>query len=361
MEIKRDGYTVHLGEPILHVDNESRKRSGHMSHAMAEFAPGKIIAFNSNCTPLIDGGHSTFGFIEYKISEDGGESFSDPRLFPYSIEQFLGGIHTVSVEKAVACDNGRIVAFCLLNDAHKLCPPWIDPPVCVMSDDGGETWSEAKKAFSYCGRIYDAIYYKGVIYVVQFCNDATVDFVGNKPEHVYRIYASYSMGESFEELCVVPTDSKGRAYASIIFDSHEQMHLYVYNVNAEHDPDHLVSEDFGKTFKSAGTCHLAKGSRNIQTALIDGIFVLHCRGEEINRNKFPLYTSLDGYTWDEGEFIDSTDCGTCFYSNNLLLKDKDGKERLLIQYSHSYYNELHKHYSKCTNERHMWLTVKHYK
>ena len=348
-EIKRNGYTVHLSDPILYVDNESRKRSGHMSHAMAEFAPGKIIDFNSNCSAAIYQGHSTFGYLEYRISEDGGKSFSEKRDFPYSLEQLYDGIHTVALEKAVALENGRIVTFCLLNDAHALCEPWFDPPVCITSDDGGKTWSEAKKVFPHCGRIYDAILHNGTIYVIQFCNDATVSFLGNKPEHVYRLYTSKNGGESFEELCVIPTETTGRSYASIIFDKDERMHLYTYDVNAEHDADHLVSEDLGKTFKSMGKCHLAKGSRNIQTAYMNGIFILHCRGEEINRNKFALYTSENGHDWDEGEFIDKTDFGTCFYSNNLLLKDESG-ERLLIQYSHSYFE-------KCVNARHMWLTI----
>ena len=47
MEIKRDNYTVHVGDPILYVDNESRNRSGHMTHAMAEFAPGKLMVVHS--------------------------------------------------------------------------------------------------------------------------------------------------------------------------------------------------------------------------------------------------------------------------------------------------------------------------
>ena len=51
MEIKRKDFTVLLEEPTLYVDNESRFRSGHMSHAMAEFGDGKFIDFNSNCSP----------------------------------------------------------------------------------------------------------------------------------------------------------------------------------------------------------------------------------------------------------------------------------------------------------------------
>ena len=350
IEIKRQNYTVKIREPKITVDNEKRGRSGHMSHALAEFAPGKIIAFNANCSAVIHEGHGTFGWLEYRISEDGGETFSESCDFPYSKKHFLDGTHTVSVEKAVVCDNGRIVTFCLLNDIHALCEPWAEPPVVVTSDDQGKTWSDEKKVFPHCGRIYDALYRDGIIYVVQFCNDATVSFLGNKEEHVYRIYKSCDNGESFEELSVVPADTMGRSYASLIFDLNNKLHMYTYNVNDEHNPDHYVSDDFGKSWTSAGTCRLAKGSRNIQTALIDGVFVLHCRGEEINRNKLALYTSEDGYTWDEGEFIDSTEHNTCFYSNNLLLEDNNGKKRLLIQYSHSYIR-------KCVNIKHTWLTI----
>lgn len=37
-----------LSEPEIYVDNEKRGRSGHMGHALVEFAPGKIMAFNAN-------------------------------------------------------------------------------------------------------------------------------------------------------------------------------------------------------------------------------------------------------------------------------------------------------------------------
>ena len=348
--INRENYSVKLSDPILYVNNESRERSGHMSHAMVEWAPGKIIDFNSNCSAAIHMGHSTFGWIEYRISEDGGNTFSKEYDFPFSKKVFYDGINTVALEKAVACDNGRIVTFCLFNDAHKLCEPWITPPVVITSDNGGKDWSKPNKAFKHSGRIYDAVYHNGIIYVLQFCNDATVSFLGNKEEHIYRIYKSENNGESFEEISIIPTNTLGRSYASIIFDANDKLHLYIYNVNDEHNPDHLTSEDFGKNWVSEGVCHLAKGSRNIQTALIDGVFVLHCRGEEANRNKLALYTSVNGYDWDEGEFIDYTEHDTCFYSNNLVLKNNENKSKMLIQYSHSYFE-------KCVNVRHMWLEI----
>ncbi len=101
-----------FSEPSIYVDNESRQRSGHMSHAMAEYAPNKVIAFNSNCSIDVQDGHMPYGYIEYRTSEDGGENFGEPRALEYSVNAFDRGEFTVSVEKAVACD-GRIVAFCL--------------------------------------------------------------------------------------------------------------------------------------------------------------------------------------------------------------------------------------------------------
>ncbi len=141
MIIERDTYTVELSEPTLHVDNQSRGRSGHMSHAMVEFAPGKVLAFNSNCSAAIHEGHSAFGWIEYRISEDGGETFPQVYDLPYSKKVFYDGTNTVSVEKAVTCDDGSIVAFCTRNDIRALCEPW-STPMCIISKDGGKTWKK---------------------------------------------------------------------------------------------------------------------------------------------------------------------------------------------------------------------------
>ena len=67
---------LHISDPEMYVNNEARSRSGHMSHAMVEYAPGKIIAFNSNCSAVRYEGHSAFGWIEYRYSEDGGKTWS---------------------------------------------------------------------------------------------------------------------------------------------------------------------------------------------------------------------------------------------------------------------------------------------
>lgn len=331
LEIKRDNYTVVVEEPTMYVDNEARGRSGHMSHAMAEFAEGCFIDFNSNCSAEIWDGHSPSGWIEYRISVDAGKTYSAVRDLPYSVDSFNEGVYAISVEKAVGCDDGSIVAFCLRNDATEknCCEPWATPTY-IISKDGGTTWSEAKELSPYNGRVYDAVYHNGEIYVLMFCNE---HFTGTSEEHVYRIYKSSDNGKSFKEHCVIPFDTLGRGYGAMIFDSDENLHVYAYNINCEDDIDHAISEDLGKSWTILDPCFVAKGVRNPQIALIDDVFILHGRGCETTG--LVLYTSEDGSNWDRGTMIVEKPNATAYYSNNINLKDEKGNF-LLVQYSDIY-------------------------
>ncbi|MGM9682371.1 MAG: sialidase family protein [Eubacteriales bacterium] len=346
-KIKRTGYTVSLRSPVVYTDNQARGRSGHMSHAMAEFSPGCIIDFNSNCSAKRLKGHAAYGWIEYRISEDYGKSFSPARDLPYSKEAFLDGVFTVSVEKAVACADGSIVAFCLRNSmlAEVCCEPWFTPTV-IKSCDGGESWSEPEEFSPYRGRIYDAVCRDGVIYVLQFCNDGTVKFTGNSEEHLYRLFTSTDCGKSFVCSGVIPVDTQGRGYGALVFDKDGNLHMYAYNIDSEREMDHAVSRDCGKSWEIMTPCFVQKGIRNPQVALIDGVFILHGRGEK--GKGFVLYSSVDGYTWDEGVYLEK-EKKLCYYSNNIVINE-NGKNRLLIQYSDAYAES-------CVNVMHMWLEI----
>lgn len=329
--IIHEKFTVEMEEPELYVDNESRGRSGHMTHAMAEYAPGCFIDFNSNCSAVRYGGHFQYGWVEYRISEDSGKSYSDTHTLQYSLDSFHDGLFTISVEKAVACDDGTIVAFCLRNDATEpyFCEPWKTPTV-ITSCDRGMTWSNPVEYSPYPGRTYDAVYHNGTIYAMHFCNE---HFLGQTPEHKYRIYRSIDNGKTFEELSTVPFDTFNRGYCSLLFDSEEVLHAYAYNLDAETQMDHAVSKDFGQTWIVQKPCYVAKGIRNPQTALIDGVYILH--GRAGNSEGFVLYTSEDAVNWDEGCFIIRRKDAPAFYSNNLNLKDEKGNF-LLVQYSDNY-------------------------
>lgn len=329
--ITRDNYEVIFETPTVYVDNQARKRSGHMTHAMAEFAPNCFIDFNSNCSALRHNGHLPYGWIEYRISKDGGNTYSEVKDLEYSKQAFYDGIHVISVEKAVGCDDGSVVALCLRNCALDpyFCEPW-DTPTVIRTTDQGETWSEPVECIPYQGRIYDALYHKGVIYVYIFCNE---HFLGSTEEHKYRLYKSFDNGLTFQEASVVPFDTLRRGYGSIIFDQNDRLHAYTYIESDESIIDHAVSDDFGETWTILDQCSVPKGIRNPQTALIDGVFLMH--GRSADTKSFVFYTSEDATNWDEGTYIATTVPTGQYYSNNINLKDEKGNF-LLVQYSESY-------------------------
>lgn len=337
---------LRFSEPELYVDNAARKRSGHMSHAMVEYAPGQVLAFNSNCSAARFWGHSAYGWIECRHSPDGGKHWGNAWDFPYAKEAFLNGVFTVSVEKAVACSDGSIVAFCLRNTPYReaCCEPWLTP-VSLKSRDGGHAWTPPQELSPYKGRVYDAVYYQNSIWVLEFCNDAEISFTGNKPEHVYRIFKSDDHGESFQELGIVDLETAGHGYGAMIFRPDGTLLVYAYNIEDEYNMDIAVSSDGARTWKRLPPGKVAKGIRNPQIGTLDGAYILH--GRAANGKGFVIYTSADGEHWDEG-FMYEPEKEACYYSNNLTLRDEKGKERMLLQYSETYQEA-------CVNVKHMWL------
>ena len=330
MEIKRKDFTVLLEEPTLYVDNESRFRSGHMSHAMAKLGEGKFIDFNSNCSAVRWDGHSPYGWIEYRISEDAGKTYSEIYELPYSLECFYDGIHTISVEKAVGLSDGTIVAFCLRNCAYAWgCHSPLSSPMVVRSFDGGKTWDTPYEFCPHKGRIYDSVYRDGVIYTLFVCGE---QWGGRTPEDRFILYKSTDNGASFEEVSTLPIDYLNRGYGALIFDKEGALHAYALNDKAVCDHDHTVSFDGGKTWSEPDIIHFEIGLNNPQIGLIDGIFIAH--GRSAKCDGYVLYTSLDAVKWDKGTYIANKQ-GLCYYSNHLNLRDEKG-EFLLLQYSEVY-------------------------
>lgn len=351
-----DQYTVEIETPHVYVDNKSRKRSGHMTHALARFSETEFVDFNSNCSAIRWGGHSPYGYIEYRLSEDSGNTYSDVQALPYSIDCFMDGIYAISVEKAVICDDGTLVAICLRNTAtvESCCEPWHSPTI-VSSKDKGKTWSEPQELCSYKGRVYDALYKDGTIYVLEFCNE---HFFGTAEEHVYRLFISQDNGKTFSERCVLPIDGKDHSYATMLFDPDGKLHVYAYCGTNEQYFDHIISDDNGKTFYTVEPCFVKNGARNPQIALIDGIYILH--GRAIDRKGFMIYSSTDGQHWDEGvRLAEKNHLAGAFYSNNLNLKDENG-EFLLVQFSETYTDDPDPYYVATVNVMHTRIRIKHH-
>ena len=344
--IKGTTGNLKLSEPILYIDNEARGRSGHMGHPMLNLGNGIIMDFNSNVSAVRCDGHSGFGWMEYRISEDGGDTFGDFNIVPYTMDVLLDGIYSAIIESAVVCDDGTIVAICnLFSQKNEVCCNPHGIPTYIRSRDMGKTWEPAKPLSNYEGRVYNARYHDGKIYVLEFCNK---EVVGETENDVYRIFCSNDNGKTFAELCIVPFEStKGRFYGAMQFDINGNLFVYAYNENCETELDYAVSEDGGKTWSKTGSCYLAKKIRNPQVAVLDKQFILHGR-EAGGINAFVLYTSADGIVWDEGHRIVDYHPAISFYSNNVIV-NKGGKNKLLVQYSQTYKA------SCCVNIYHMWI------
>lgn len=339
---------------IMFVDNQKRKRSGHMTHALVEYAQNSMLAFFSNCSAAIEQGHTGYGWVEYKRTTDGGQTWSEPIILDYSLNSLHDGLFNISCEKAVYTDDGKIILFCLRNKKITRWEPYLEPTY-LISEDNGVTWSEPKAFCPYRGRIMDALYKDGVIYVIHFCNDAEIKWTGNLPEHVYRFYTSTNNGESFEEISVLPFETFGRHYGALEWLPDGGLIAYIYNENDEYNLDYCISYDKGVTWTSPQKSYFKKRIRNPQMCYFKGTYFMHGRSgnnDPILPFNFVLYTSEDGINWDEGVYLRETvpegRGNMAYYSNNLVTGRFGGPERLLIQASDAYY-------LGCVNIKHWWI------
>ncbi len=338
---------------ILFVDHSRAGRSGHLGHALVEYAPGNILAFYPNCSDD-NKGHSAVGWTEYKRSDDGGKTWGDPDVLAYT-KTLLASKLSAFAEKAVLTDQGDIVAFFLVCDiSTDTIWSHFQKPTYVVSSDQGRTWSEPVELGDKRGRVYDARCFDGEIFALNFANDNDINFLGNKQEHVYELYVSRNGGRTFAKRSVLPFDTMGRSYGTIgMLDSGELV-AYIYNRNAERESDYVLSDDGGRTWSEPRTAHFSKKIRNPQLISMDGCYFLHGRSGSLGEEKghLVLYSSRDGLSWDEGVYLRKRTAGLGAYSNSIVVgsKDPDIPNRLLIQASHAY--ELNK-----TNVLHWWLTL----
>ncbi len=342
---------------ILFVDHSLAGRSGHLGHALVEYAPGKILAFYPNCSDA-NKGHTGDGWMEYKRSEDGGRTWSEPTPLAYSRQVYESGQgRSVMCEKAICTNDGDILLFNLEcgNIAQKNYT-WqpLAVPTFLRSADGGRTWEDAQPLGDESGRIWDVIYHDGVIYALELYNDSSIAWYGNLPEHHYSLYVSEDQGRSFTRRSVLPFEIIQRGYGAMAVLPDARLIAYVYNQTDEKHLDYVISQDSGRTWSEPETAYFARQIRNPQMAAFKNFFVMHGRsgskGEEDLRGHFVLYVSGDGVHWDEGRYLQMRTAGAGAYSNNLLVHDPDGPgEQLLIQASHAYAESR-------TNIHHWWIS-----
>ncbi len=345
------------GEGIAYVNHHEKRRSGHLGHALVEYADGKLLSFYSNCAGSRNQGHSGFGWMEYRRSEDGGQTWGEPQVLPYSARMFLDGEYTISCEKAVRAPDGTIVVVCLVNDCEPAWEPWGIPTV-IRSSDGGQTWTEPVNLGTQAGRVYDLRVHEDTIYALLFANDAQESLFGSSPEHQYKLLVSRDNGLTFSERSTIPFETEAHAYGSLLFSPDGMLAAYTYNARDEYHLDYCVSADSGATWTAPAQTELAKRIRNPQTAYLNGLCFMHGRSGCVEPGlpkNLVLYTSEDGIHWDSGVFLRETpegaEGGMSYDSNNLVTGTLgSGKQRLLIQASCAYDEGR-------TDVRHWWVDV----
>ncbi len=324
-------------EGMLLVDHQKNGRSGHLSHALCEFDEGCVFALWSNCSGGRNRwapGHNGFGWLEYAVSRDWGETWSEKSVLPYSWNSFLNEPFTVSCEKAVSPRRDRIVLLCIRNENPNGWEPYLEPVV-LISGDAGRSWGEAKPLCGEKGRVYDAKIYDGAIYVLMLAND---DFATHTNEQRYQIYKSTDEGESFFLAGELPGEYLNHAYGALSKLPDGRFIAYSYNGNDEFNLDYWTSAD-GANWTYEGKSYCAKRIRNPQVARVKSGYLLHGRSGCIDPSlpmNFVLYTSEDGVHWDEGRFLCDKRGPAAYYSNNLVLDRPDGSQRVLIQASVTY-------------------------
>lgn len=330
---------ITFGRTEIFADLEKKRRSGHLGHAMAECADGSILAFYPNCSynlPENFPGHSMHGWVEYRRSRDRGITWDDPRILPYSYESFLDGCYKIGCEKAVVCDDGTLVVFCL-RSVGRCFEPYATP-VCILSHDNGETWSDPVSVSDERGRIYDALYIDGRILVLEFCNSTEKGFCCADPDCRYRIFASDDNGQSFYLYSTLEFTPLGHTYGNLLHRRDGALIFYGYNREDEYNLTGLISRDLGKTWSKDFKIPVAKIARNPQVGFLNGQYILHGRSE--NMSNFVFYHSEDGLTWSEGTIVNEPLEGKprvgCYYSNHIVIRGEDGKDRMLVQYSEQY-------------------------
>lgn len=327
--------TLHISAADVYIDNKSRSRSGHMSHAMAETAPGNIIAFNSNCSPKRCGGHSAFGWVEYRYSYDGGKTWSESHDLPFSREILLDGVNSISIEKAVFLD-GVLTCFAVCNTQARevCCEPWEDAPLVIQSYDCGKTWEDPTVFSKYPGRIYDAAVKDGIIYVVETCDK---DFISDIKKERFRLFTSSNNGKTFQGKSIIDIDSYHRGYAAMQFLADGTLAVYTCDLDTSYFLDISLSRDNGATWERREHIRLKSGMRNVQIAPLSGGYVMHGRAwlNELWGCGQVIYTSKDGINWDDGIILEP-ERTACYYSNMLNLKDENGREYVILHYSDLY-------------------------
>jgi len=344
---------------ILFVNHQAENRSGHGGNCLTECHNGDILCFYSNVSGTIWDGHSVGGWSEYRISSDGGASWSDPIALDYSKAVWDGDeVYSALVVGVTTAPNGTVIAVL----ARFADPKWIKqlPPVYLLSYDHGRTWSEPRDldpsaSVADVSLTFDALcVHEDTVYAV-FMSGAD-----NYCPGPYSLYCSTDNSETWTRRSELPFSHDNYYCTAGVLDNGDLIvYSYPYRKKEtnEHDLHYVISSDQGYTWSPVQTTYFAKKLRNPQLSeKIGGCYFMHGRSGSYGegRGNLVLYSSRDGINWDEGVILHErvTPEKDAYSANAVVGKYRpNGERKLLIQSSISYDPN-----SACVNIHHWWVT-----
>ncbi|GAB4000291.1 hypothetical protein GCM10028807_52810 [Spirosoma daeguense] len=368
------GYTISpKGIPndgSMFIDNESVNRSGHYGSALTECKNGDILAFYTNVSGKIFQGHGIAGWSEYKRSTDGGKTWGNPVVFPYSrkvwdFNKLTGdtlpkgkSYIAAFVRSVITAPNGTLVAFLsrqLASNRDNYLG--FKTPVYILSHDNGHTWTEplevdevaTAKEISLTNDDGASFVHDGVIYTV---------FIGGYGTGEYSLYASKDNGETFTKV------SEGlfqhRKYKSNYYYmtakalDDGRFIVYSYDLNDEYHLPYVISSDKGRTWSEVKTTYMAKRVRDAQMSeKIGNYYFMVGRSGSFGNDpmNLVLYASKNGIDWDNGQYLKKVQKTLDSYSAIEVIGKYDPKRarRVLIQGSVGY------GVGASVNVKHWWI------
>lgn len=344
---------------IRFVDHQTHGRSGHGGNCLTECHNGDIVSFYSNVSGEILQGHGIAGWSEYRISEDAGETWSEPAILDYSMRAWEGDeVYSALVFALATAPDGTLIAFVCRFGAEN----WVKKmsPVCLLSHDNGRTWGEPRlldpsATVDQVSFTFDAVFTHDDQVFAAFMGGT--DAYCNGP---YSLYVSADSGESFERRSVLPFDHENYYVTAGVLDSGDIIvYSYPYRANApieEHNIPYVTSADQGRTWSEVKTAHFARAIRNPQLSRkIGNLYFLQGRSGSVSPDpkNLVLYSSRDGIHWDGGTVLHRKEMGgaDAYSANEVVGKyDPSVPNRLLIQSSIVYEDGNYR-----VNEHHWWV------
>ena len=343
---------------ILFVDHQKHGRSGHGGNCLTECINGDIVSFYSNVSGETYEGHGTAGWSEYRRSTDGGKTWGESVVLNFSKRAWEGDeIYSALVFAVATAPDGTLIAFV----SQFASADWVKqlPPVCLLSHDQGQTWSEPrpldpKATVEDVSLTFDAVFTSG--------DQVFAFFMGGAPTYCdepHSLYVSTDNGKSFVRRSNLPFDHDYYYVTAGLLDNGDII-VYSYPYRPDGDVDeynmpYVTSADEGRTWSEVKTSHFAQAIRNPQISRkIGDLYFLHGRSGSHSRDplNLVLYASSDGIRWDEGRILHRKSGQADAYSANEVVGkyDSAAPNRLLIQSSIAYEDGSSK-----VNEHHWWV------